>query len=96
MESWIYRELTDLDVESALSFLLYPIWLGIQHLRISLELDIESNQLRSLIIKGFLSVFILFFNDIKTESESEEMIKYSWLLLEMTSCARSIVRDLTE
>ena len=48
----------------ALSFLLTPIWLGIQHIIISLQFDIESSLLNS--FRGFSSLLLL--NDCKTES----------------------------
>ena len=48
----------DLTAKSALSFPLIPMWLGIQHIIISLLFDIESNLLNSLIIRGFSSFFI--------------------------------------
>ena len=53
--------------ESALSFPLTLVLLGIQHI-ISLWLDIESSLLSSLTINGFSS--LLFLSDINTESES--------------------------
>ena len=56
----------------ALSFPLTPMWLGIQHKIIFLWLDIESSLLSSLTINGFSS--FLFFSDVNTESESENMI----------------------
>ena len=53
--------------------LIFPAeWLGIQHMIISLWLDIESSEFSSLIINVFSS--ILFFNDVNTEIESENMI----------------------
>ena len=57
-------------------------------MRISLELNMESNLLSSLMIKE--SFNFCFFSDIKTESESEDTIKLLWLLSEMISSARSI------
>ena len=55
-----------------LSLPLTPMWLGIQHMIISLWLDIESSLFSSLVINGFLST--LFFNDANMESESENDI----------------------
>ena len=52
--------------ESALSLPLTPMWPGIQHMIISLWLDIESSLFSSLIINEFLS--ILFFNDVNMET----------------------------
>ena len=47
------RSKADLAAESALSFPLTPMWLGIQHIIISFLFDIESNLLNSLMIRGF-------------------------------------------
>ena len=60
------RSKADLAPESALSFSPTPMWLGIQHIIISLLFDIESNLLNGLMIRGF-SIF-LFLNDSKTVS----------------------------
>ena len=57
-----------LAAESTLSLSLTPTWLGIQHMRISLELDMESNHFSSLKIKKYSSFLKIFFNDIKTQS----------------------------
>ena len=54
------RSKPDLVVESALSFLFTVMQLGIQHIRISLLFDIESNLHNSLIIRGF-SNFCFYF-----------------------------------
>ena len=54
---------------------------------ISLWLDIESSLFSSLIIKGFSS--ILFFNDVNTESESENMI---YLLFDIILRAKSMAQ----
>ena len=73
MESWICREFrskADLAAETALSFHLTPMWLGIQHIIISLLFDIESSLLNSLTIRGFSSFLLL------TESKSENMINF--------------------
>ena len=51
------RSKADLTAESALSFPLTPMWLGIQHKIIFLWLDIESSLLSSLTINGFSSFF---------------------------------------
>ena len=48
----------NLAVESALSFLLTPMWLGIQPIIISLWLDIECRLLSSLTINGFSRFFL--------------------------------------
>ena len=63
------RSKADLTAESALSFPLTPMWLGIQHIIISLWLDIESSLLSSLTINGFCR--FLFPSDVNTESKSE-------------------------
>ena len=76
--------------ESALSLPLTPMWLGIQHLIISLWLDIESSLFSSLIINGFSS--ILFFNDVNTESESENMIYLLYLFFDIISRPRSVAQ----
>ena len=80
----------DFAAESALSFPFTPMWLGIQHIRISFVLDMESNLLRSLMIRGSSS--FLFLNDSKTESESENMIYLLCLFSEMIFSARSIAQ----
>ena len=67
------RSKADLAGESALSFLLTPMWLRIQHKINSLWLDTESSLLSSLTINGFSS--FLFSSDVNTESESEEYLK---------------------
>ena len=48
----------DLAAEPALSFPLALIWLGIKHVRVSLQFDIESSLLNSEIIRGFSIFFI--------------------------------------
>ena len=53
------RSKADMATDSALSFPLTPMWLGIQHIIISLQLDIKSILLNSLIIKGFSSFVLL-------------------------------------
>ena len=73
---------SDLAAESALSFPLTPMRLGIQHIIISLLFDIESSLLNSLIIRG-LSSFLLLTNS-KTESESENMIDLLCLFFEIS------------
>ena len=82
------RSKADLPAESALSFHLTPIWLGIQHKIISLWRDIESSLLSNLTINGFSS--FLFSSDVNTESESENMINLLCLSLERMWRARSI------
>ena len=82
------RSKADLAVESALSFPLTPMWLGIQHKIIFLWLDIESSLQSNLTINGFSS--FLFSSDVNTESESENMIHLKCLSLEMMLRTRSI------
>ena len=82
------RSKADLAAESVLSFPFTPMWLGIQHKIIFLWLDIESSLLSSLTINGFSR--FLFFSDVKTESESENMINLLYLSLEMMLRARSM------
>ena len=53
------RSKVDLAAESALSFPLTPMWLGIQHISIYLLFDIESNLLNSLIIRAFSILLLL-------------------------------------
>ena len=67
-----------MGAESALSFPLTPMWLGVQHIIISFLFDIESNLFNSLMIRGFWN--FLFLNDSKTESESENIINFLCLL----------------
>ena len=80
------RSKADFAAESVLSFLLTPMWLGVQHIIISFLFDIESNLLNSLMIN------FLFLNDSTTESESENIINFLCLLFEMMLRARSIAR----
>ena len=80
----------DFTAESAFSLPLTPMWLGIQHMIISLWLDIESSLFSSLINNGFSS--ILFFNDVNTESESENMIYLLYLFFNIISRARSMAQ----
>ena len=82
------RSKADLSAESALSFPLTPMWLGVKHIIISFLFDTESNLLNSLMIRGFWS--FLFLNDSKTENESENIINFLCLLFEMMLRARSI------
>ena len=49
----------DSAAESPLSFPLTPMWLGIQHIIISLLFDIESCLLNSLIIREFSNFYCL-------------------------------------
>ena len=69
----------DLVAESALSFPLTPMWLGIQRIIIFLWLDIASSLLSSLTINAFSS--FLFISDVNTESESENLINLLYLSL---------------
>ena len=75
------RPKADLAAESTLSFPLTTMWLGIQHKIIFLWLDIESSLLSSLTINEFSS--FLFFSDVKTDSESENLINLLCFSLEM-------------
>ena len=84
------RSKTDFAAESGLSLPLTPIWLGIQHMIITLWLDIESSLFSSLIINGVSS--ILFFNVINTESESEIMVYLLYLFFDIISRARSMAQ----
>ena len=84
------RSKADLAAESAPSFPLTPICLGVQHIIISFLFDIESNLLNSLMIRRFWN--FLFLNDIKTKSESENNINFLCLLFEMMLRAKSISR----
>ena len=68
------RSKADLAAESDLPFPLTPIWLGIQHIIVSLWLDIESSLLSSLTNNGFSR--FLFLSDVNTVSESENMINF--------------------
>ena len=86
------RSKADFTAESALSFPLTPMWIGILHIIIFFFLlfDIECSLLGSLIIRWISSFLLL--NDSKTESESENMINFISLLFEMMLRARSIAR----
>ena len=53
------RSKVDLAAESAHSFSLTPMWLGILYIIISLQIDIECNLLNSLIIWWFSSFLLL-------------------------------------
>ena len=67
-----FRSKADLAAESALSFLLTPMWLGVQHIIISFLIDNESNLLDILMIRGFW--IFLSLNDSDTKSDSENII----------------------
>ena len=67
------RSKADLASESPLSFSFTPMWLWIQHIRISLQFDIESSLLK---FNDKKILKFLFLNDSKTESESENMINF--------------------
>ena len=84
------RSQTDSAAESALSFPLTTMWLGVQHIIISFLFDTKSNLLNSSMIRGFWN--FLFLYDNKTESESENIINFLCLLFEMMLRARSIAR----
>lgn len=84
------RSKANFAAKSALSFSFTPMWLGIQHIIISLSLVIESSLLSNLTINGFSSR--LFFTDVSTESESENMINLLCLSLEMMLRASSIAQ----
>ena len=83
------RSKADLAAKSTLSFPITLIWLGIQHKMSSHKKIIESSLLSSLTINGFSS--FLFFMDVKTESESENIINLLCLSLEMMLRSRSMV-----
>ena len=87
------RSKANLATESALSFPLTPMWLGIQHMIISLWLDIESSLLSILTINGFSS--FLFLSDVNTESESENIINllclFSEIMLRASSMAHTSI-----
>ena len=82
------RSEVDLAAKSSLSFPLATMWLGIQHIIISLLFNIESNLLNSLIISVFSSFLLL----NKTESKSENIINFLCLFFEMMLRAMSIAR----
>ena len=84
------RSKADFAAESALSLPLTPMWLGIQDMIISLWLDIEFSLFSSLIINGFSS--ILFFNDVNTENESENVKYLLYLFFDIILRARSIAQ----
>ena len=94
---WVYgilnllgpKSKANLVAELTLSFPFTSMWSGIQHLRILSELYMKSNQYRSLMIRSSSSFLLL--SDSKTESESENMIKFWWLLSEIMLSARFIV-----
>ena len=65
--SWAF-----LAAESALSFPLIPMWLGIQQSFISLVFCKDSSLFNICVIRG-LSNFC-FFRDVKTDKESEKMM----------------------
>ena len=65
------------------------MWLGIQQKTISL-FDVECSLQSSLIISGCFS--FLLFNDIRTESESENMMNFLCFSFEIMSRAKSIVQ----
>ena len=51
----------NLAAESAFSFPFIAMWLEIQHIRISFELDLASNFPKSLVIKGSSGLFVFIF-----------------------------------
>ena len=69
--------------------LLYDLWLGIQQKTISL-FDVECSLQSSLIISGCSSS--IFFNDNRTESESENMMNFLGFSFETMSRAKSIAQ----
>ena len=75
-------------------FPLTLMWLDIHQIRISLESNMESKLFSSLMIKGSSSFII--FSDIKTESETENIIKILWLLSKMMSSTMFIAWSLAE
>ena len=80
------RSKADFAAESALSVPFTPMCLGIQHMIISLWLDMEYSLFSSLIINRFSS--ILFFNDVNSEGESENMIYLLYLFFDIISRAK--------
>ena len=86
----VVRFMVDLAALSAGSFPLMPIWLGTQHICISLSFDKFFNLQSILIINGW-SNFLLF-SDSNTDSESEKMMNLLFLDSEMRSRAILIVQ----
>ena len=82
--------IVDLSALSAWSFPLIPVWLGTHHICTSLSVDKFFNLYRIFIING-LSNF-LFFNDSKTESESEKIMNLLFLDSVMRSRAMLITQ----
>ena len=79
----VVRSMVDLAVLSAWSFQRIPVWLGTQHICISLSFDKFVNLQSILIINGWSN--FLFFSDSNTESE--KMIYSLFLDSEMRSRA---------
>ena len=67
----VVRFMVDLSTLSVWSFPLMPVWLGTQHIYISLSFDKFFNLQNILIINGWSN--FLFFSDSNTDSESEKM-----------------------
>ena len=68
----VVRFMVDLAALSAWSFPLIPVWLGTQHICISLSFDKFFNVQSILIINGGSN--FLFFSDSNTDSKSEKMM----------------------
>ena len=81
----VVRFMVDLAALFAWSFPLMPVWLGTQHICISLSFDKVFNWQTILIINGWSN--FLFFSDSNTDSESEKMMNLLFLDSEMRSRA---------
>ena len=73
----VVRFMVDLTTLSAWSFPLMPVWLGTQHICISLSFDKFFNLQSILIINGWSN--FLFFSDSNTDSKSEKMMNLLFL-----------------
>ena len=77
-----------MDAESAWSFPLIPMWLGIQNSSISLVFDRISILFNSCMVRG-LSRF-WFFRDVRTDKESEKIMNLVDFVCVIKLSARSL------
>ena len=89
----VVRFMIDLAALSSWSFPLMPVWLGTQHICISLSFDKFFNLQSILIINGFSN--FLFFTDSNTDSESENVMNLLFLDTEIRSRAILIAQAST-
>ena len=79
----VVRFMVDLAALSTWSFPLIPVWLGTQHICVSLSFDKFFNLQSILIINGWSN--FLFFSDSNTDGEPEKIMNLLFLDSEMRS-----------